>query len=112
MALLAPLGACASVNDRLSRIGEARALSAIEKPDRRCWLQAGSAADADTAARSARKRIPFAYRQRAFFKDQRARQIGDILTVRVRVADRANIDNSSRRSRENGENLGVGFPGA
>ena len=41
------------------------------------------------------------------FSDQRARQKGDILTIRINVADRAALDNSSERGRKGGENAGV-----
>jgi len=44
---------------------------------------------------------------RAFFKDQRARQVGDLVTVRVRVTDRAQLDNTTSRSRKSGEALGA-----
>ena len=44
---------------------------------------------------------------RAFFKDQRAARVGDIMTVRVRVTDRAQLDNQTQRSRKNGESLGA-----
>ena len=44
---------------------------------------------------------------RAFFKDQRARAVGDVLTVRVTVADRAAISNESTRSRQGNQDLGV-----
>jgi flagellar L-ring protein FlgH len=44
---------------------------------------------------------------RAFFKDQRAHQIGDILTVLVKITDRAQFENETQRSRSNKENSGV-----
>src|SRR6202040_2352316 len=44
---------------------------------------------------------------RAFFKDQRAHQIGDILTVTVNITDKANIANETQRSRTNKEDSGV-----
>ena len=44
---------------------------------------------------------------RAFFKDQRAHQIGDILTVKVNITDKANIANETQRSRSNSEDSGV-----
>ena len=37
---------------------------------------------------------------RAFFKDQRAHQVGDILTVTVNFTDKANIANETQRSRD------------
>lgn len=40
---------------------------------------------------------------RAFFKDQRANQIGDILTVTINIADTAQLSNSSTRTRNNSE---------
>ena len=36
---------------------------------------------------------------RAFFKDQRARQIGDIMTITVNITDKAAIANETQRSR-------------
>ena len=44
---------------------------------------------------------------RAFFKDQRAHQVGDILTVKVNLNDKATIANETKRSRENKEDSGV-----
>jgi len=44
---------------------------------------------------------------RAFFKDQRAAVVGDIMTVRVRVTDRAELDNQTQRSRKSGERAGL-----
>ncbi len=45
---------------------------------------------------------------RAFFKDQRAHQVGDILTVAVKITDRAKYENATSRSRAGAENSGVG----
>ena len=44
---------------------------------------------------------------RAFFKDQRARDIGDVMTVNVTISDEASLDNESSRTRTNAENLGI-----
>jgi flagellar L-ring protein precursor FlgH len=44
---------------------------------------------------------------RAFFKDQRARQIGDLVTVKVRVTDKAELQNQTSRSRSAKDSLGV-----
>jgi flagellar L-ring protein FlgH len=44
---------------------------------------------------------------RAFFKDQRAHQIGDILTVTVKITDKAQFENETQRSRTNKEDSGI-----
>lgn len=43
----------------------------------------------------------------AFFRDQRAARIGDILTIRVNIADKADIGNTTSRSRTGSENSGI-----
>ncbi|WP_026294333.1 flagellar basal body L-ring protein FlgH [Saccharibacter floricola] len=52
---------------------------------------------------------------RAFFKDQRAAQAGDLLTVKVEVADNANVTNNLTASGSGSEDFGVpsffGFKG-
>ena len=40
---------------------------------------------------------------RSFFKDQRAAQIGDLMTVLITIDDKADIDNKSVRTRDNTE---------
>ncbi len=44
---------------------------------------------------------------RSFFNDQRASRIGDILTVQIEIDDRAELSNSSNRSRSASTSAGV-----
>ena len=44
---------------------------------------------------------------RAFFKDQRASKVGDLVTVQVKISDSAKVENTTQRSRTNTENMGM-----
>ena len=44
---------------------------------------------------------------RAFFKDQRASQVGDILTVLVNITDAADLKNNTAANRTGSENMGI-----
>ena len=44
----------------------------------------------------------------ALFQDQRAARLGDILTIRINIQDKATVDNSTTRSRTGGESAGIG----
>lgn len=44
---------------------------------------------------------------RSFFKDQRANRVGDILTVRIDINEKAELSNTSTRSRTSSEKIGI-----
>jgi len=44
---------------------------------------------------------------RTFFNDQRADEIGDILTVNINITDSARVSNSTQRTRSNDESAGL-----
>jgi flagellar L-ring protein precursor FlgH len=108
------LGGCGAA-DRIAGVGKAPALSAIEDPTTRPGYKPVRMAMPDPEPVAFASNSLWRQGSRAFFKDQRAARIGDIMTVRVRVTDRAQLDNQTQRSRKNGEDFGaanfLGFEG-
>ena len=99
-------GAC-STFDRISNIGEIPDMSPTENPA------------AIYGGRDVALPMPAAYAEprnanslwrpgsRAFFKDQRARTTGDIVTIVIDINDRARLNNTTERRRANGESAAL-----
>jgi flagellar L-ring protein precursor FlgH len=102
----APLGSCAVV-DRLSLIGERPPLSSIENPTTQPGNKPVHMPMPTPQPASYSPNSLWRNGSRAFFKDQRAHQVGDILTVTVNLNDKAVIANETQRSRENKEDSGI-----
>ncbi len=100
------LGGCAAI-DRISTITVAPPLSPVNNPTAQPNYRPVSMPMPEP--------VPVAYSpnslwrngSRAFFKDQRAHQIGDILTIKVKIADKAQLDNQTKRERTAGEDSGI-----
>ena len=99
-------GGCSSI-DRLSQIGEQPPLSAIDNPTTQPGYKPVQMPMPKPEAASYNPNSLWRNGSRAFFKDQRAHQVGDILTVTVNITDKANIANETQRSRTNKEDSGV-----
>ncbi|MEW6769108.1 MAG: flagellar basal body L-ring protein FlgH [Pseudomonadota bacterium] len=97
---------CSSI-DRLANIGEKPKLSAIDNPTTQAGYKPVSMPMPAPQPASYNPNSLWRNGSRAFFKDQRAHQIGDILTVTVNITDKANIANETQRSRANTEDSGV-----
>ena len=102
----AALGGCNTM-DRLSNIGATPALSAIEDPTSQPGYKPERMPMPDIQPVSYAPNSLWRTGSRAFFKDQRAARIGDILTIKVNVTDKANLNNETKRSRKNEEGFGV-----
>ena len=92
---------------RLSEVGEPPKLSSIDNPTQsESYRPVSLPMPAPQVAESNPNSL-WRSGARSFFKDQRANQVGDILTVVVEMADNANLTNNTLRSRTNSEDLGV-----
>jgi flagellar L-ring protein FlgH len=97
---------CSSI-DRLSQIGEKPKLNEIENPTAAAGYKPVQMPMPKPETASYNANSLWRNGSRAFFKDQRAARIGDILTVTVNITDKANIANETQRSRTAKEDTGV-----
>jgi flagellar L-ring protein precursor FlgH len=100
------LGGCSSI-DRLSQIGEQPKLSAIDNPTTQPGYKPVQMPMPKPEVASYSPNSLWRNGSRAFFKDQRATHVGDLLTVTVNITDKANIANETQRSRTNSEDSGI-----
>jgi len=100
------LGGCSSI-DRLSQIGEQPKMSAIDNPTTQPGYKPVQMPMPKPEVASYNPNSLWRNGSRAFFKDQRARQVGDLLTVTVNITDKANLSNETQRSRTNSEDSGI-----
>ena len=99
-------GGCSSI-DRLSQIGEKPKLTEIDNPTAKPGYKPVSMPMPKPEQVSYNANSLWRNGSRSFFKDQRAHQIGDLLTVTVNITDQANFANESQRSRASTEDTGV-----
>jgi flagellar L-ring protein FlgH len=99
-------GGCSSI-DRLSQIGEQPKLSEIENSTTKPGYKPVQMPMPKPEAVSYNANSLWRNGSRSFFKDQRAHQIGDLLTVTVNITDQANFANETQRSRKSTEDSGI-----
>ncbi len=101
--LLAPLAACSTVKEavkgpELAPVGYPAALAPMQQQFVSSREQAPAPASANSLWRSG---------ARAFFNDQRASRVGDIVTVLIDIDDSANTKNQTASSRTSGTKTGI-----
>lgn len=104
--LLAALAGCGQA-EKLSRLGRAPDLSPVGNPTadprwRPITTPLPAAQEAPAMANSL-----WRPGSRTFLRDQRAAQVGDIITVLVVIADEAQLQNRTQRARNGTENMGI-----
>src|SRR6202035_3781854 len=98
--------ACSSI-DRLKAIGEQPPLSAMDNPTTKPGYKPVQMPMPMPQPATYNPNSLWRNGSRAFFKDQRARQVGDILTITGNITDRATNANETQRSRSNTEDSGI-----
>ena len=104
--LAGALGGCSALS-RLEQIGAPPALSAVDNPAAAPGYKPVQFPQPVPVPASTTQNSLWRSGSRAFFKDQRANNVGDILTVHVAITDKAKFDNETKRSRSNSENFGT-----
>jgi flagellar L-ring protein FlgH len=106
LAVAAFASGCSSI-DRLSQIGEKPKLTEIENPTTQPGYKPVQMPMPKPEQASYNANSLWRNGSRAFFRDQRAARVGDIMTVIVNITDKANIANETQRSRTNKEDSGI-----
>jgi flagellar L-ring protein FlgH len=109
--VVSALAGCSAV-DRLANVGQAPPLSNIQNPTQAPSYQPVAMPMPRPEPLQRQANSLWRPGARAFFKDQRASRIGDILTVDITIADEAKINNETSRSRQAAEDADLtGFLG-
>lgn len=106
---LLSLSACSSTMDRLSQVGNPPPMTAVQNPA----MQPGSQPitwplPKEEVAPQQYANSLWQQGSNTFFRDQRASRVGDILKVVMNVKDRGKLENSTERTRQGSESMGVG----
>jgi flagellar L-ring protein precursor FlgH len=99
-------GGCSSL-DRLRNLGEQPPLAAIDDPTTKPGYKPVHMPMPLPQPAVYNDNSLWRTGSREFFKDQRAHQVGDILTITVNITDTAKTANETQRSRSNSEDSGV-----
>ena len=106
LVILSAACGCSAI-DRISQIGEQPKLAAIENPTSQPGYKPVQMPMPKPELASYNANSLWRNGSRAFFKDQRAARIGDILTVTVFFSDNANVSNETKRDRTSKEDSGI-----
>ncbi|MEE8228098.1 MAG: flagellar basal body L-ring protein FlgH [Kiloniellales bacterium] len=108
MAILAVAVSGCMLSKRLSQVGETPPLTQIQNPAAAPTYRPVSLPMPRAESIGHEPNSLWRAGARSFFKDQRAGQIGDILTVVINIDDKAKLTNSSKRDRNADESLSLG----
>ena len=102
----ASLSACNAIT-RVAQVGTAPPITPIENPTQAPGYRVVSLPMPEATKDQFMSNSLWRQGARAFFKDQRANRVGDILTVVINIDDQASFNNETERRRENTEDSDV-----
>lgn len=97
------LAGCGTTMDRLSNVGNPPPMAPIENPQMKEGYRPVSMPMPAPVVEKKQPNSLWASNRTTFFKDQRASNVGDILTVMIEIKDKAELDNETERTRDNSE---------
>ncbi len=100
------LAACGA-SERLAQIGKAPEMTKISNPTTQREYQPVSLPMPSPKNTKPQKNSLWAADRTTFFKDQRANDVGDIITVVIDIDDEAELDNETSRSRSSNEDAAL-----
>ncbi|HSV29648.1 MAG TPA: flagellar basal body L-ring protein FlgH, partial [Candidatus Omnitrophota bacterium] len=106
VAAMASLTACNALT-RMSEVGSGPQISAIQNPTQKAGYQPVTMPMPNPVAPPQNANSLWRPGSRAFFKDQRAKEIGDILTVAVSIDESASFETTLERKRDADESTGI-----
>jgi flagellar L-ring protein precursor FlgH len=97
---------CGSL-ERLSRVGRPPDMSAVTNPTNDPSWRPVSMPVPDALQQPANANSLWRPGSRTFLRDQRAAQVGDLITILVSIQDEADFKNRTQRAREGDDNMGI-----
>jgi len=102
----ASLSACSGA-ERLSRLGQGPELAGIENPTSDPRWRPVTMPMPNPSEPPLQNNSLWRQGSRTFLRDQRAASVGDLVTVLVSIQDEADMENSTKRNRDNSESMGI-----
>jgi flagellar L-ring protein precursor FlgH len=107
LTLLAPMLAGCSTFERLSRVGQAPGMSPVTDPTAApSWRPVSMPTPAPQEPPPVANSL-WRPGSRTFLRDQRAAQVGDLITILVSIQDQAQMQNRTQRARDGTDTMGI-----
>ena len=107
VAFILSLTGCSTTMDRLSSVGQDPKMANIENPVEKADYRPVRMPMPAERMETRQANSLWMSGRKSFFKDQRASQVGDIMTVLVSIADTAKLENKSEKTKDATESMGM-----